>query len=65
MLKLIFAKIFFIFCSFQVISCLAEAPEGRKSLLEEVENIKKLVDDPVPIVAKHAAISVRIITWKP
>lgn len=44
---------------------MSEAPEGRKVLLEHIENIKKLVDDPVPIVAKHASIAVRVITWKP
>lgn len=51
--------------SLKAITCLSEAPEGRKELLTHIENVKKLEDDPVPIVAKHAQIAVRIITWKP
>ncbi|CAF1111256.1 unnamed protein product [Brachionus calyciflorus] len=49
----------------KAITCLAEAPEGRKELLDHIEKIKKLLDDNVPIVSKHAGIAVRIITWKP
>ena len=49
----------------KAITCLSEAPEGRKELLNHIENVKKLENDPVPIVAKHAHIAVKIITWKP
>lgn len=30
-----------------------------------VFKIKLLVNDPVPNVAKHAAIAVKVITWRP
>lgn len=51
--------------SLKAIACLSEAPEGRKELLNHIENVRKLENDPIPIVAKHAEIAVRIITWKP
>jgi hypothetical protein len=53
------------FFSLKAITCLSEAPEGRKELLKHIEDVKKLEVDPVPIVSKHAQIAVRIITWKP
>lgn len=46
-------------------SCVSEAPEGRRELLKYIDEVRKLVDDQVPIVAKHAEIAVRVITWKP
>lgn len=46
-------------------SCISEAPEGRRELLTHLDEIRKLVEDKVPIVAKHAQIAVRVITWKP
>lgn len=49
----------------KAISCLAETPEGRGDLLKFIEKIKHLENDNVPIVAKHASIAVRVITWKP
>lgn len=51
--------------SLKAISCLAEAPDGRRTLMGNIEEIAKLIDDPVPIVAKHAEIAHRVITWKP
>jgi len=49
----------------KLIACLSEAPEGRQMLLEHVDEIKLLEADPVPAVAKHATIAVKVITWKP
>jgi hypothetical protein len=51
--------------SLKAISCLAEAPEGRTELLKSINAIEKLMKDSVPIVAKHAGIAFRVITWKP
>lgn len=51
--------------SLKAISCLAEAPEGRRELLKTIDNVQNLIKDPVPIVAKHAEIAYRVITWKP
>lgn len=49
----------------KLMTCLSEAPEGRKELLKHIEKIKQLENDPMPIVSKHANIAVRTITWKP
>lgn len=49
----------------KALTCLAETPEGRESLLKHVDSIKALENDQVPIVAKHATIAVKVITWKP
>lgn len=46
-------------------SCISEAPEGRRDLLKYIDEVRGLVSDKVPIVAKHADIAVRVITWKP
>lgn len=46
-------------------SCVSEAPNGRRELLNHIDQVRKLEDDKVPIVAKHAQIAVRVITWKP
>ena len=46
-------------------SCVSEAPEGRRLLLNHIDAVRKLVEDQVPIVTKHAEIAVRVITWKP
>lgn len=46
-------------------TCVSEAPEGRKELFKYIEEVRKLVNDEVPIVAKHAEIAVRVITWRP
>lgn len=49
----------------KAITCLAESPEGRRELQQYVDKIKNLVNDQVPIVAKHAEIAVKVIIWKP
>ncbi len=51
--------------SIKALTCLSEAPEGRKILLEHVEKIKEHTKDPIPAVVKAAEIAVRVITWKP
>ncbi|BHF64923.1 Radial spoke head 14 [Sparganum proliferum] len=49
----------------KAITCIAEAPEGRRILLDHVDNIKKLTEDEDAGVRKHANIAVDVITWKP
>lgn len=49
----------------KAITCLAETPAAREQLIKHIQAIKTLENDKVPIVAKHASIAVRVITWKP
>ncbi|KAL7065285.1 hypothetical protein AAHC03_05135 [Spirometra sp. Aus1] len=49
----------------KAITCIAEAPEGRRILLDHVDNIKRLTEDEDAGVRKHANIAVDVITWKP
>lgn len=51
--------------SLKALTCLSEAPEGRKQLLEHVDKIKTKCEDPIPAVVKAAEIAVKVITWKP
>ncbi|CAF0914935.1 unnamed protein product [Adineta steineri] len=49
----------------KAITCIAEAPEGRKQLLESVDQIDQYVDHRLPNIAKHAQIAAKVIKWKP
>ncbi|CAI9744140.1 radial spoke head 14 [Octopus vulgaris] len=49
----------------KALTCLSEAPRGRKILLNHVEKIQVLTSDPVPAVAKAASIALQVICWKP
>ncbi|CAF4200748.1 unnamed protein product [Rotaria socialis] len=49
----------------KVIACIAEAPEGRKKLLESVDQIDRYIDHRLPNLAKHAQIASKVIKWMP
>ncbi|PVD33684.1 hypothetical protein C0Q70_04942 [Pomacea canaliculata] len=49
----------------EALTCLSEAPEGRKTLLNQVELIQARTLDPIPAVCKAAKRAVEVITWKP
>lgn len=49
----------------KVITCLAEAPEGRRVIIDHKEDIVHRQDDPIPAVRKHADIAIKVINWMP
>nr|XP_018670222.1 radial spoke protein ARM37 isoform X1 [Ciona intestinalis] len=50
----------------KALTMLSEAPEGRKTLLEFVDEIKDREDDPESAaVARAAQTALKVITWKP
>ncbi|XP_053557971.1 radial spoke head 14 homolog [Bombina bombina] len=49
----------------KALTTLSEAPEGRKVLLQNVNQIQGYVEDPSEAVRRAAAIAVRVIQWKP
>nr|CAB3265808.1 ARM37 radial spoke protein [Phallusia mammillata] len=50
----------------KALTMLSEAPEGRKTLMELVDDIKDREHDPdSATVAKAAQIALKVITWKP
>ncbi|KAL8180636.1 UNVERIFIED_CONTAM: hypothetical protein K2H54_030144 [Gekko kuhli] len=51
--------------SIKALTMLAEAPEGRKTLLCHMEEFQKRMKDPSEAVRRAANIAVEVITWKP
>uniref|UniRef100_A0ACB8FYJ5 Uncharacterized protein n=1 Tax=Sphaerodactylus townsendi TaxID=933632 RepID=A0ACB8FYJ5_9SAUR len=51
--------------SIKALTMLAEAPEGRKTLLYQVGEFQELMKDPSEAVRRAATIAVEVITWKP
>ncbi|KAK6973879.1 radial spoke head 14 [Biomphalaria glabrata] len=49
----------------KALTCLAEAPEGRRELLQHVEQIRNHTKDHREAVAHAARIAVKVITWLP
>lgn len=49
----------------KTITCLSETLEGREKLMSHIDKIKTLEKDSVLIVAKHASIAVKVITFSP
>ncbi|XP_054852561.1 radial spoke head 14 homolog [Eublepharis macularius] len=51
--------------SLKALTMLAEAPEGRKTLLYHVKEFQERMKDPNEAVRRAATIAVEVITWKP
>ncbi|XP_043845432.1 radial spoke head 14 homolog [Dromiciops gliroides] len=49
----------------KALTMLAEAPEGRRDLLPEVNRFKALINNPIPAVSRAAQIATKVIEWKP
>ncbi|XP_064634832.1 radial spoke head 14 homolog [Lineus longissimus] len=49
----------------KALTCLCEAPKGRKILLNHVDKIRERTFDEIPAVVKVAEKAVKVITWKP
>lgn len=51
--------------SLKALTCLAEAPDGRETLMNNIDKITGLQQDASKSVARAAEIAVNVITWKP
>ncbi|XP_039766545.1 radial spoke head 14 homolog isoform X2 [Ornithorhynchus anatinus] len=51
--------------SIKALTMLAEAPEGRKKLLEQLKTLQEREMDPNEAVRRAARIAVKVIQWRP
>ncbi|XP_062814889.1 radial spoke head 14 homolog [Anolis carolinensis] len=49
----------------KALTVLAEAPEGRRTLLPHIPLLQERSQDPSPAVRKAADIAIKVIEWKP